>query len=485
MTISNFGRFEEPDIVVNNGKLAKDPKTGLLYEGPHDSELGPESIKVGIVGSKKTIELTREFLKDCKKGIESDSDEISAKPPFPPFKSSEKWSCELKIDQRWTQLITKREIESVMSEDKIEEGIGKSSHLIENKLNRLNDKQNSPDVIIVATPEKINQKFGVGADVKGRKYLEGREELKDVEQSKQSDLSSFNDNLDSPKRAWNLRRSLKIASMDLGTPIQLINKSTLSNSNQRARKAWYLMSALYYKAGGVPWRGTQRDPNTCYIGFSFYRELKKDKEFRTSLAQLFTPGGESIVLRGDRAVEDDEKNLHLSEESMEELVSSALEKYKKHIGSTPRRLVIHKKGPFTEEEVEGAHSVSEDIRLLDLVGVSPSDLKLYRSGKYPVPRGTYMTQESETHLYLTGYIPEIGTYPGNGVPRPVKLQLKHSESSYQKICQELLQLSKMSWNNAGIATRRPVTIEFTDKVGEILSEMIEPESIESDFRFYM
>ena len=456
-----------------------------MYEGPYDSEFGPASIKIGIIGSKKTIELTKEFLQDCRAGIKTDSEKISSNPPFPPFKSSEKWACDFKVDNRWEELITAREIESVMSEDRIEEGIGKSVDLIRDKMKRLVQKQSSPDVIIIATPEKLNQKFGVGANVRDKKYLEDRNEVKEVEQSTQEDLSSFKRELDSPTRAWNLRRALKIVSMNLDTPIQLINRETLSSSKQRARKAWYLISAIYYKAGGIPWRGTQRDPNTCYIGFSFYRELKKNEEFRTSLAQLFTPEGESIVLRGDKAVEDDEKQIHLSEESMENLVSEALAKYKEYINNTPKRLVIHKKGPFTEEEVKGARSASQTTEILDLVGVSPSDIRLYRTGKYPVPRGTFISQDSETHIYLTGYIPEIGTYPGNGTPKPTRLRLEHTESDYQTICNELLQLSKMSWNNAGIGTRKPVTIEFTDKVGNILSEMTDAKLIKSDFRFYM
>lgn len=468
---------------MNNGRRAKDPKIGLLYEGPFDSDLGPDSIGVGVVGSKRTIELIRDFLSECAEGISS-SDDIGHKPPFPAFKKSEKWNCEFKSDNTWTRLITEREIESLLEEDNIEEGIGRSAELISRKIEGLKELQNSPDVVIVGTPEKLNQKFGVGADIRGKSYLEDREELKKQENSGQENLAKFKQGMEDPPRAWDLRRALKISSMEMNMPIQLVNRDTLSNKKQRARKAWYLISALYYKAGGVPWRSTKRDPNTCYLGLSFYRELKEDESFRTSLAQLFTPKGQSIVLRGDRAVEE-EGMLQLPEESAKELIDDSLSKYKDHTGTQPRRLVIHKKGKFSEGEISGIRSASKEIEILDLVGVSPSDIRLYRSGDYPVPRGTYLHKEDETHLYLTGYIPEIGTYPGNGVPKPSRLNLENTETNYQKICREMLELSKMSWNNASMSTRKPVTIEFTDKVGKILSEMNDKTKMKSDFRFYM
>ena len=82
---------------------------------------------------------------------------------------------------------------------------------------------------------------------------------------------------------------LKARAMAQGPPIQLVLPATYDPSKQRrqsragvqrtlqdeATRAWNIYSALYYKAGGVPWR-LPRDNSaytTCYVGVSFYYSL--------------------------------------------------------------------------------------------------------------------------------------------------------------------------------------------------------------------
>ena len=80
---------------------------------------------------------------------------------------------------------------------------------------------------------------------------------------------------------------LRADGMSLGVPLQMVRPSTYTG--QRARKnnrrgssaplqdeatrAWNLHTALYYKAGGVPWRllRSSTDLATCFVGVSFYK----------------------------------------------------------------------------------------------------------------------------------------------------------------------------------------------------------------------
>lgn len=125
---------------------------------------------------------------------------------------------------------------------------------------------------------------------------------------------------------------LKAKAMDLGVPVQLLLPSTYDESKHHRQKrrsdrirrlqdeatrAWNVYVALYYKAGGVPWR-IARDPadlTSCYAGVSFYNTLDREK-LLTSTAQVFNERGDGVVLRGgtaERSKED--RQIHMSGEA--------------------------------------------------------------------------------------------------------------------------------------------------------------------------
>jgi hypothetical protein len=102
--------------------------------------------------------------------------------------------------------------------------------------------------------------------------------------------------------------------MRLSVPIQMVRPKTY-HGKQRARKrgkktlsmplqdeatrAWNIHTALYYKAGGIPWR-LLRDAaelTTCFVGISFYRMLDRSR-LLTSVAQVFNERGEGRDPRG-------------------------------------------------------------------------------------------------------------------------------------------------------------------------------------------
>ena len=100
--------------------------------------------------------------------------------------------------------------------------------------------------------------------------------------------------------------------MRLRTPIQLVLPGTYAQSTRartrfererhlqdEATRAWNFHKALYYKAGGTPWR-LVRDPSaltTRYVGVSFYRSRDR-ATIATSIAQVFNERGEGIIVRG-------------------------------------------------------------------------------------------------------------------------------------------------------------------------------------------
>lgn len=91
---------------------------------------------------------------------------------------------------------------------------------------------------------------------------------------------------------YNFHDMLKARALDLQMPIQLARPSTFDPSLRTKEKddfaktrsvqdeatcAWNFFVALYYKAGGFPWRLVREDADykTCFIGISFYEALDR------------------------------------------------------------------------------------------------------------------------------------------------------------------------------------------------------------------
>ena len=78
--------------------------------------------------------------------------------------------------------------------------------------------------------------------------------------------------------------------------------------------AWNFHTALYYKAGGVPWRLAKQPAAlmTCYVGVSFYKSVGGER-LMTSVAQIFDERGEGLIVQGGSASFDkDDRSPHLS-----------------------------------------------------------------------------------------------------------------------------------------------------------------------------
>lgn len=90
-------------------------------------------------------------------------------------------------------------------------------------------------------------------------------------------------------------------------------------------------------------------------------------------------------------------------------------------------------------------------------------------------------------LYTRGYVPYLRAYPGMRVPNPIEIAEHHGDSSADKVCSEILALTKLNWNNCGFASRDPITIAFSRQVGRILTELpaVGIEAPLTKYKYYM
>jgi hypothetical protein len=287
----------------------------------------------------------------------------------------------------------------------------------------------------------------------------------------------------------NLRRALKAQSMRFQRPLQLAREDSLfstTGSQHPATKAWNFCTAMYYKAGGCPWRLEGLDPDSCFVGVSFYRHINEQSfEMHTSLAQVFTGYGDAFVLRGHKFSWHHDRSPHLSQEGARDLMSLVRQKYGEWKKRPPSRIIVHKTSKFYEEELAGFREGLSGISQYDLLSLQQSGVRLFREGAYPPLRRTFFeVNEQSSFIYTNGYLPEIGTYPRGYVPEPFELLDHYGDSTPRRLCREVLALTKMNYNNADIADGEPITIKFARKVGEIMSYMPEGEP-DRHYRFYM
>lgn len=238
-----------------------------------------------------------------------------------------------------------------------------------------------------------------------------------------------------------------------------------------------LHTALYYKAGGVPWRLPRADTDlrSCYVGVTFYRN-GESTTLETSVAQVFNQRGDGVIVRGAAAkVSQRDRQPHLTRTDAHALLTDALERYRQEHHHVPARVVLHKTSSYTPDETAGFQAAADEARVdaVELLWLPANDpVRLFRSAKHPPLRGTLLSLDAHRHvLYTRGSVPFYGTYPGMYIPSPLSFRLVETESSPEHLAEELLALTKMNWNQTQLDGRQPITIRTADRVGEILRHL--------------
>lgn len=330
-------------------------------------------------------------------------------------------------------------------------------------------KNKNPDVILCVLDEKFTNM------IYGTKTVKANE-----------------DDEDSLSVEINFRRLLKAKAMEYNIPIQIVRDRIVKPSKEmqdQATIAWNFFTALYYKASGTPW-ALKRDAtnNTCFAGISFYKSRDKSTT-QTSVTQIFNEQGNGVILRGTPVKESKkDKQPHLSEQQAFDLLYNSLKEYYEAVKIYPQRLVIHKSSNYSEEEIEGFERVAKEMNInsLDLVTIMPTNLRLYREGNYPPLRGTMLSLDKQRHfLYTRGFVDYYGTYPGRYIPSPIEIRLFSYDESPEQICNEILALTKMNWNNTQFDRKFPITIDCSRNVGEILKYLSEDQKPQIKYSFYM
>ena len=494
-----FSLFDEPILLFAGNAPDTSPKRGLATAGPAGigSAQHPSHILVGVVGTGQTQEKAKDFLGDCGRPIQGGPNPRQV-PDFPGMNRDTKFRTDLQPLDSHLGLITSTDLQNVIGNSNHAAGFTDAVEMLTGKVQLLCESDSPPDVIVCALPhELVNYCLEAGRELASSAKPKDRlfSKLLKIESDRgQTHMlaSLFSGDKTSDFVGRNLRRALKARSMKWQRPIQIgLETSLFSEKSQpAATKAWNFCVALYYKAGGaLPWKVEGLNPETCFIGISFYRHLQEDSfEMHTSLAQVFTGAGEAFILRGHKFRWEQTKGRmpHLDEAAAESLMNLVLAKYSELKGGVPRRIVVHKTSKFYEDELTGFRKGLKTVKEFDLLSIQQTGVRFFREGAYPPLRGTLCEVNQRSHfLYTMGYIPDLGTYPRGYVPEPWELVDHRGDNTPRKLFKEIMALTKMNYNNADIADGEPITLKFARKVGEILSYIPENENPHPSYRFYM
>ena len=163
----------------------------------------------------------------------------------------------------------------------------------------------------------------------------------------------------------NFHDMLKARLLPLRQPIQIIRRSTWDETapppagrsrQDEASRAWNLHVALYYKAGGVPWRlpRNSADLTTCYVGVAVLPQQRRrhpghlgrpglQRSAATASSSAAARPGSAATTASPTSPNDDAHALLLA----------ALDAYRREHRTLPARVVLHKTSSFTAAEIDG------------------------------------------------------------------------------------------------------------------------------------
>ncbi|WP_309713544.1 hypothetical protein [Armatimonas sp.] len=484
--------FEEPELEFGRGSHI-DIRFGLMQHGPldYDTSLAPKKIRVGIVGTNETISGVCAWLEKCRSEISpKDSKKPNLFPYFPGFNPEDSFQSELVFDSSLQRPLPPANLKRLLQNSAPNQIVREAVELYLNDLRYLAENTNA-DVLLCAHPTELLDK------------IENAESMANVETSQTSP-----DDDDGPVHGERLvfHDMLKAEAMSqVRKPLQIIRPTTWDEKARRQQKrkanriqslqdeatrAWNIHTALYYKAGGVPWR-LIRDPallTTCYVGISFYVSLDKETVM-TSMAQVFNQRGEGVIVRGGAAqISKEDRQIHLKRSDACTLLRNALGRYRDEHRTLPARVVLHKTSSFNTEEIAGFNEALDEkgIDYHDFVSISTSQTRIFRHGTYAPLRGTMLSLSDKQHLlYSKGSVDFWQTYPGLYIPNPRLIRCDETTESPSFLAQEIMALTKMNWNNTQFDGALPITLRAARQVGLILRYIPEGGHIEPQYRYYM
>ena len=504
----------EPQLEFGFGQKLEYPRDGLYLYGPASSDASVSEMRYGVIGTAHGVQRFQVWSRMVSGFIDIPEPTARSRAiepqhvPFPGFEQA--------FGARWsvTPAHTISDIDSTRLQDSLKirnrhEAVKSAVGMYVDRLvaaqNRL---ENPPSFWFVVIPEEVYELGRPQSKVARVDRIQGQVTISASRarylQVRPTLFGDEEQEAEVYKYATHFRRQLKARLLQDRIVTQIVRETTLAPQDflteagsplrrleDPATVAWKLCTGAYYKAGGRPWQLADVRPGVCYVGLVYKRTSPQgDSRHACCAAQMFLSDGDGVVFRGALGpwYSPETKQYHLNRSSARSLIGMVGEEYSRLHGKAPTELFIHARSAFAEEEWKGFEQGCPTGT--SLVGVqirdARDDLKLFRTGKYPVIRGTAaLLTERNAFLWTAGYVPRLDTYMGPETPNPIQVKVQKGRCDLETVLFDVLGLTKINFNSCLFNDRLPVTIKFADAVGSVLvSAPIEGEP-KLPFKYYI
>jgi len=495
----NAELLPEPELEFASHQHIEHPATGLALFGPVESSglEKPGRINYAVIGSTFGIS-----------GFEGFAARLNSPIDPPPEMSAVLWPHFPGIEEAMhaifpksaplAEMIDSKEIESAANQGDDYKRVFDVTSLYLRAIKALAHKDTAIDVTVCVVPEIVHKNCrplskvteGIGKRL-SPKEVRLRRQITDLFGGYDSEQYDF---------SLDFRRQIKARAMECKMPIQIVRESTLNLSDEKppwgqrvltplSDRAWNLSTALYYKSGRKPWKLPSARDGVCYVGIAFKRT---DENGRTacSAAQMFLDDGDGIVFLGDYGpwYSPELKQCHLSRPAAKKLLSGVLKTYEEQHGKTLSEVFLHCRSSIDDEEWRGyQEACPKGVKLVGIrVASDRRGLKAYRAGTRPVVRGTFWKVSGRAgYLWASGFKPVLRTYDGWDIPEPLRIEIQHGEADIRQVAIDIFGLTKLNYNACKLGESQPVTVHFSDAVGEILVANQGTKVFLPNFKYYV
>ena len=491
--------FGEPPLEFRYEQESVDPHDGLSLFGPYDGDSSshPRNISYGLVGTPEGIESFGKWSHKIQSVIYPETNP-RLWPLFPGFEAS--------FASVWPEqpaLEASMDASNLAAAARDKDQHKRAFNVVDQYLDaiRTMQKHDEPlDVIVCIVPDLIYQNCRPQSRVSdGLGYAVGTK----IRHERERGQLDFLDPYDPQMYAYSVdfRRQIKARSMVYNIPIQIVRESTLrlgpqTNTNERgltplSDRAWNLGVALYYKAGGKPWRLKSAREGVCYIGIAYRRKDPTSKSRSACCAaQMFLDSGDGIVFMGEYGpwYSPEGKQFHVSREAAQRLLNGVLGTYKELEGKPLKEVFLHCRSGIDRDEFSGFQDACPSgVQLTGIrVRKERASLRLFREGRLPVIRGTFWEMHPRSgYLWASGFKQRLGTYDGWETPVPLHIEIQHGDADIALVAKDIFCLTKLNYNACRLGESEPVTVGFSDAVGEILVSNPTTSSRSPKFKFYI
>jgi len=511
-----FHLLSEPELLFGSEQQAADPHDGLALFGPAEARASlPDHV---VIGTADGLNLWDSWVRSL--NSPAACEDAARQRPWPPYPGFDvafgsKFPAPMKQYPVDADLLD----ESSRLADRYERAYAVANLYLEPIQSQVPRLDGKPAIAVCVVPDHVHKNCRTKsyvADISDElKTAAEKTHLKSILKDRRSGQGRFAFGEDPPELEQyglspDFRRQLKARVMQYDIPVQIVRESTLDVTDQVRRglkgvnplsdRLWNIATALFYKCGRKPWKTPWARDGVCYVGLA-YRVSDRDKRTACCAAQMFLDSGDGVVFVGEFGpwYSEERKEFHLNRKAARDLLTGTIETYMAQEGRELKEIFLHARSGLNEDEFQGFSEACPDgVKLVGIrVRKDRFGPRLFRHddhpeparrGKHPILRGTFW-QRTKRHglLFTSGFKPRIATYDGWEIPIPLSITIQHGDADLIQVAKDILGLTKLNYNSCQLGESQPITVKYSDKIGEVLlaNPELPREQWRTNFKYYI